>query len=67
MGEIPADRLAHEHVERHLVHRRPVGIDVVEGVHVGADMVDHAHVGGREGEPVVLRPQDELLAGLSMV
>ena len=41
MAHIEANRLPHEQVERHLVDRLPIRIDVLEGIDVRADMIEH--------------------------
>src|SRR5262249_29701765 len=41
VAHVEADRLPHEQVERHLVHRLPLRIDVLEGIDVRADMIEH--------------------------
>ena len=52
VGHVEAHGLTHEDLERHLVDRRAIGIDVIERVDMGRDVVDGADIGRRESQPV---------------
>jgi hypothetical protein len=48
VAQVEADRLAHEHLERHLVDGGPVRVHMLEGVNVGTDVIEHGDEVGLE-------------------
>jgi hypothetical protein len=50
VGQVQADGIAHEHVQRHFIDRLALLTHVEKGVDMGADMINHADESGRAAQ-----------------